>query len=25
MGRNDPCPCRSARRFKELLSARRPP
>ncbi|MFD0326935.1 SEC-C metal-binding domain-containing protein [Lysobacter gummosus] len=25
LGRNDPCPCGSARRFKELLSARRPP
>lgn len=22
LGRNDPCPCGSARRFKELLSAR---
>ncbi|WP_408951189.1 SEC-C metal-binding domain-containing protein [Lysobacter sp. Hz 25] len=24
MGRNDPCPCGSTRRFKELLPARRP-
>jgi uncharacterized protein YchJ len=25
LGRNDPCPCGSARRFKELLHARRSP
>jgi len=25
LGRNDPCPCGSTRRFKELLPARRPP
>ncbi|MBU8977417.1 SEC-C domain-containing protein [Lysobacter sp. MMG2] len=25
LGRNDPCPCGSTRRFKELLSPRRPP
>ncbi|KAF1712150.1 nucleic acid-binding protein [Pseudoxanthomonas kalamensis DSM 18571] len=24
LGRNDPCPCGSTRRFKELLSVRRP-
>ncbi|MDG4596110.1 MAG: SEC-C metal-binding domain-containing protein [Candidatus Contendobacter sp.] len=24
LGRNDPCPCHSGRRFQELLHARRP-